>query len=325
MNAAAGTIGDLIRLPRGATIANNPLLNRLARHPAMRAALLVAQADAELQERMTHPGYSVLNQLLSHPAAEHIIAHESLLWGRVEGTPFDEAWRRSATTPGKYGITLQNDEMLPALSDVLSTATGQPVDASAVTPEEALAILDSYAARQAESENTEDNVRVTAETGGSGEPPDPCDELCEIACACLTDRGGARTFTECVAQELRRRYYNGGRHPTGPNADGPRPEVSYRPGPNGYEPVMSQNRPGLPSSAPVVRGAPRPDVSWWRGGRLWKIFELKFPGDTETAAQRRGVYENIAEDQGLRRSDVQRLNVGEDCDCSTGRAKPGVC
>ncbi|PTV93406.1 hypothetical protein C8J27_11721 [Rhodobacter aestuarii] len=89
-----------------------------------------------------------------------------------------------------------------------------------------------------------------------------------------------------------------------------------------YQPVMSQNDPAYPTSAPVVPGAPRPDISWWKNGKLWKIFEMKFPGDTHTAAQASGIYNDIARDQN---AEIQELDVGRDCDCKTGKAKPGKC
>jgi hypothetical protein len=308
------TLSDLVRAGPSATpITLPPWLNRLARAPAIRLLPAIINADNDLQVMMTNPGYQTIIGLLNHPAAEQIIVDQDLLYGQGKGLSGLGSLFRSS----KYGIKFDSTELLPGLSDVLSTAAGMPIDAGALTPEEALAILDSYMARKAEAERTDGNVAVAARTRSGS--PDPCDELCEIACRCLTARGGARTYQQCVADELKRRHYSGGR----PNANGPRPEVSYRRDADGtYQPVMSQNDPQFPTNAPVVPGAPRPDVSWWRDGRLWKIFEMKFPGDGHTPAQADGTYERIAEHQN---ADLQELDVGRDCDCKTGQAKPGVC
>lgn len=184
---------------------------------------------------------------------------------------------------------------------------------------------------------TAGNVRVTSQTRSE------CDELCHLACECMRDRGGDRTYTDCVSRKLREKYYNqdgprmpdgSPRRPTSPTADGPRPEVSYKPGTDGrYQPVASRNDPDMHSSQIPIPGAPRPDVSWWKDGKLWKIFELKFPRpgggvDTDTEMQAKGEYERIARDQGLDPDeDVIKIDVKEDCECTSegGQAKPGRC
>ncbi|WP_162244805.1 hypothetical protein, partial [Methylobacterium sp. Leaf469] len=163
-------------------------------------------------------------------------------------------------------------------------------------------------------------------------------ELCEIACECLNDRGSHVTYLACVAEKLRKRYYNpsngqhsagGPRRPMSETADGPRPEVSYKKGEepdSKYAPVESRTAPGMPSTAPVVRGAPRPDVSWWQDGALSELWEMKFPKarggvDGKTNAQRGGAYEEIAEDQsqpGRKPVKVKEIDVAKDCDCNKG-------
>ncbi|SFF69479.1 hypothetical protein [Methylobacterium sp. yr596] len=193
----------------------------------------------------------------------------------------------------------------------------------------------AHAKNKAEDENKEkkkssarsENVRISGKTNKK--------ELCEVACECLKNRGRHATYQACVAEKLRDRYYDpkSGQHPAGgprrpmsPTADGPRPEVSYKKGPDDkYAPVESQTSPGMPSTAPVVRGAPRPDVSWWSGGRLTEIWEMKFPTtdggvDGQTDAQRAGRYRDIAQDQSIGRSHNDRvkintIDVKRDCKC----------
>ncbi|MDC0749943.1 DUF4150 domain-containing protein [Polyangium mundeleinium] len=162
------------------------------------------------------------------------------------------------------------------------------------------------------------------------------DEICNIACQCMANKGEHRTYTDCVAAKLREKYYdpNSGQHPKGgfrrpksPTADGPRPEVNYRPdGKGGYEPILSVNDDGMPSNVPVVRDAARPDISWWKGGALWKIFELKFTQsnggiDPPTTMQQDGVYEDIADSQGLTPGDVITVDIKEHCVCTEGGGK----
>ena len=169
-------------------------------------------------------------------------------------------------------------------------------------------------------------VRVT------GSPKSPKDEICDAACKCKQDRGGARTYTECVAKKLRDKYYdqNGPkrddgspRYPTSPTADGPRPEVSYDPSSN-FQAAPSKNTPGMPSSQVPISGMPRPDISWWSGGKLTQIYELKFANDRDTPMQRDGYYQNIARANGLDpKRDLIRVDVDKDCSCgpSGGKSK----
>lgn len=194
------------------------------------------------------------------------------------------------------------------------------------------AVMSSAAQTKAKAAATAvGNVRVSSQR-------DTCDDICKLACDCMKDRGGARTYTQCVGKKLRdanydqngpRRPDGSPRYPTSSDADGPRPEVSYDPN-NGYKPVPAGSDPEMPTSRDVVAGAPRPDVSVWKDGKLWKIFELKFPTagggvDGQTPMQRDGLYEEIAKKNGLDpEKDVINLDVAEHCDCEAGKAKPGA-
>ena len=81
---------------------------------------------------------------------------------------------------------------------------------------------------------------------------------------------------------------------------------------------MSRREPGRFSNAPTVKGAPRPDISYYEGGSLKKIIELKFKGDGETQMQRRGDYNKILESNGLNPdSDLINLNVDSQCQIPT--------
>lgn len=335
--------------------------NRVARHPAARIALLISQdVTTTAQEKIDE---MTAASIISHPAAQgNVVSPADRLFGHVtaefpgiievaglqpraavarDSLFSREFWSsESWTAETPYGLFISPGDRVAAANDILSYAADRPVTIHDLTAEEIGIILEGYVleatqkAARVEEDDTE-GVRVTADR--THPPEDPCDEICRIACACKVDRGGASTFTECVARQLRSDHYDAtGRHlrpdgtpryPRSPTADGPRPEVNYRLGPNGrYTPVQSSRFPDMPSSAPVVRGAPRPDISWWQDGRLSKIIELKFGSDGETAMQSSGVYREIARTNGLDpRRDYRTIHVDNDCDCQTGTAKTGVC
>ena len=160
----------------------NPALNRIARHPAIRAALIIAQTEADAQQIRTDPGLQAALGLLGHPAARNIMAQTDLLYGQaVYDSALDvgvrEALRQRSylasdlAASSAYGIGIGNTEAFPALSDVLSHAAGRPINAGALTPEEALGILDDYQTRhQAETRasiatRTDGNVSVRSTAG----------------------------------------------------------------------------------------------------------------------------------------------------------------
>ncbi|WP_374427068.1 hypothetical protein [Paracoccus sp. (in: a-proteobacteria)] len=342
-------------------ISRSPTANRIARHPALKVVLLIAQdvtmTDQEKVDQMKaasvigHPAamgnvVSPYDRLVGHVTAEFPgIIEVAGLQPRAatsHASPFSgEFWSKEtwmASTP--YGLVISPEERFAAANDILSYAADRRVSISDLSAAEIGAILDGYVleATQKAAQVEEDDAEGVRVTGNPTKPPeDPCDEICRIACACKANRGDAPTITECVARQLRSDHYDTSgknlrpdgtpRYPRSPAADGPRAEVSYRQGANGrYTPVTSTRFPDMPSSAPVVRGAPRPDISWWKGGKLWKIFELKFGNDGQTAMQAGRVYERVAEDLGLDpRIDLQTINVDEDCDCQSGKAKPGIC
>jgi hypothetical protein len=160
MNVANPTLGDMVRGGAAAKPWVPPKwLNRIARHPAIRLAFLLKEADADIEQIISNPGNQAALALLNHPTAQQIIADNHLLYGQQKGL----AGLASLFTAGKYGIKFEASELLPGLSDTLSIAAGYPIDAGTLTPEEALAILDSYAAKiAAKSEVTAENVRVVA-------------------------------------------------------------------------------------------------------------------------------------------------------------------
>lgn len=236
-----------------------------------------------------------------------------------------------ATTPGQGLTSAQMSVLGAAAGEIRGTALpAGDYDAAQAIKDRAWGRVFSMANQDAATTASE-NVRVS---GAKAE----CDDICKFACECMQDRGGAATYTECVARKLREKHYdpNGPKRPDGtprypksPNADGPRPEVSYDPE-NGYRANPSNNVSGMPSSQYPVRGMPRPDISWWKDGKLWKIFELKFPTsggdvDGETPMQASGEYERIAQKNGLNpKTDSVKIDVAKDCDCSSGTAKPGA-
>ena len=155
--AGTATLDQLRGAPAGASWWQNPALNRLARHPAIRVALIAAQSDADMREMVINPGLQAANGLLAHPAARHIMTQTDLLYGQATydgalDVGLGEALRQrrhlasDLMADSAYGISLQPDEVYPALSDVLSTAAGRPINAGDLTPDEALDILEGYQA-----------------------------------------------------------------------------------------------------------------------------------------------------------------------------------
>lgn len=277
-----------------------------------------------------------LNTIFSSYGQQAII-DQKLLGGRTPITSVGEMSRVFSPSEwqGKYGLFVGSDERIPLANDILSAAAGRPIDVRAITDEEARQILASAsekksAAKAEPKAAVVSNVRVSSKQA--------CDDICKIACECLRDRGNSRTYTDCVARKLRNEHYDqsGPKHPDGSprypkstDANGPRPEVSYDPK-TGYQPQPSTTKQGMPSSHWIFKGSPRPDISWWSSGKLSKLFELKFPTagggvDGKTAMQANGEYENIAEANGLDpKKDVIEIDVGEDCDCQNGKAKPSL-
>ncbi|MFT4133513.1 DUF4150 domain-containing protein [Labrys sp. (in: a-proteobacteria)] len=236
-----------------------------------------------------------------------------------------------ATTPNQGYTPEQMAIWAKGAAEVRATAlpAGDMESFEAIKQKTIDAVMSSASQTQAKvSATAVGNVRVSSQR-------DACDDICKLACDCLKDRGGARTYTQCVGKKLRDANYdkNGPsrpdgspRYPASPDADGARPEVSYDPK-NDYKPVPAGSDPEMPTSRDVVAGAPRPDVSMWKDGKLWKIFELKFPTsaggvDGETTMQARGEYRKIAEKNGLDpEKDLIQLDVKEHCDCESGKAK----
>lgn len=135
-------------------------------------------------------------------------------------------------------------------------------------------------------------------------------DLCRMACECMLNRQGAKTFQKCVEKKLRDKSYGTNGSARNPSQNGPHPEVSYRDG----QPVMSGSSPGNFSNAAAVAGAARPDISVFEGGKLSRIIEMKFPNDTSTPMQRAGAYRDIARANGLNPDRaVSNLDVGKDC------------
>lgn len=239
-----------------------------------------------------------------------------------------------ATTPNQGLTTEQMAIWAKGAAEVRATAlpAGDMDAFDAIRKKTIDAVVSSAAQDKAKATaTTATNVRVSAQR-------EACDDICKMACECLKDKQGAETYTECVARKIRRDKYDSDkglradgtpRYPKSPTADGPRPEVSYDPN-NGYKAAESQgpDTKGMPSSQYPKRGMPRPDISWWKDGKLWKIFELKFPKsgggvDGQTPMQRDGEYEKIAEKNHLDpEKDLIKLDVEADCDCEAGKAKP---
>ncbi len=248
-------------------------------------------------------------------------------------------------SPFAYGMG--EDAVVKAANALLSLKAGYPVDIRTTDPDDIARIVGmpwpdaaTITANAKKLANPPQASSEPAAPNPSNDPPpndDPYqkvkEELCDVACACLADpkRADQTTFQACMAAEFRKRYYDptkghhpqgGPRYPKSPDADGPRPEVSYRKNDEDeYKVVESRLYPGFPSSAPVVPDAPRPDFSWWLGGKLWKIIEVKFKNamgylNGMTKMQADGKYREIAKSYGLDPDkDVIHFDVDKECEC----------
>lgn len=173
------TFGQLAVAPPGTAWWASPLLNRIARHPALRAALIIAQTESAAQRVAQSPGLQAGQMVLGHSTARYIMAENDLIYGQATydsalDVGFGEALRQRSNilsdlgAGSAYGIGIDPDEIYPALGDVLSIAAGRPIDVSQITPDQAIAILDDYQAQlDAETRpvvlgRTEGNISVAA-------------------------------------------------------------------------------------------------------------------------------------------------------------------
>ena len=163
------TLGDLIRgTPAVVPIQLPESLSRIGRFPAISILLWTLEADADLQNIINNPGYQTILRVMGHPAAQQIIADHYLLLGRQTGF---SGFLSMFTEGSKYGVNFDAEELLPALSDILSIAADMPVDASGLTEADAIAILDAYqsgrvvestqAATAVASGPTPNNIRIS--------------------------------------------------------------------------------------------------------------------------------------------------------------------
>ncbi|MGL4496263.1 MAG: polymorphic toxin type 15 domain-containing protein [Beijerinckiaceae bacterium] len=100
--------------------------------------------------------------VLNSPMAEQIIREDQLLGGRSTGSMFDSRyWNFS----GKYGTFIDADERVPLANDILSAATGKPMDVRTMTDAELQQALQSVAKQRADSAaQSEAGSRVSGTT-----------------------------------------------------------------------------------------------------------------------------------------------------------------
>jgi len=152
------------------------------------------------------------------------------------------------------------------------------------------------------------------------------DEICQMACACwnLHKKGGpqplqkGQTYQECMRKKIDDKYYSGpanarnGRYPK-PDARMWR-EVSFDRG-KGWDMIGSKSNPGLPSSQYPWPDSRRLDIGRiGADGKLSKIFDVKFPGDSlEDEAARD--YRDIAERHTGDEKNFEEFKVSDRCNC----------
>jgi len=159
----AGALQNTLR-----NLSRSPLLNRIARHPAARIALMaleeatMTQSEREIQQNAMG--------VFMHPAARQIAVDHDLIFGGMPGfNPFNfDHWSQDMGVDSKYGAFVGDAEKILYANDVLTHAAGYPVDIRTTSAAEIDRILGNYAAMReeetrAESEVTDGNVRVAAQ------------------------------------------------------------------------------------------------------------------------------------------------------------------
>lgn len=169
--AGTGTFGDLVGADWSkvidafdrARVRAPASTNRIRRFPAVMLLLQMIEASRSFQEKLNNPGLQAALPILYMPGARHIARQNDLTswWSENDGSLSDLA------AGSVYGIEYDAEEIIPALSDVLTHAAGRPIDARDLTPDEARAIIESYEAAledevtpSAVSEVTEGNVSI---------------------------------------------------------------------------------------------------------------------------------------------------------------------
>lgn len=156
---SSNALYDIIR-----KFVRTPAANRIARHPALRAAIVithdVTMTATEKQIAATSIG------VFLHPTTRTISANHNLTWGGMPGfNPLSAAhWSSDVFSGSQYGAFISGEEKILLANDVLSHAAGYPVDITDITPEKAREILDNY---QAELDSEVTPAAVSAVTAGN--------------------------------------------------------------------------------------------------------------------------------------------------------------
>lgn len=156
----SGKVRDALR-----RIAKNPTLNRVARHPAIRA-LVIALEEALMTQSEREIQTNALGVFL-HPSSRQIAAEHDLTWGGMEGfNPFDaDHWADDIAASSTYGAIATDAEKIDFANDVLTHAAGRPMDIRTTSAAEIDRILGGYAEMReeetrADAEVTDGNVRI---------------------------------------------------------------------------------------------------------------------------------------------------------------------
>jgi hypothetical protein len=161
------------------------------------------------------------------------------------------------------------------------------------------------------------NHRNTVSLGGEQQPTLSDDEfvqmICKLACDCFLSLQGklkqGETYQDCLNNKLVEQFYDG-RYP---KPDSPIwREVPFDRG-NGWSMIERTAGDGLPTSGYIRPNSRRLDIARVQDGKIQKIYDVKFRGDTIEGPRRRE-YQDIAKRHTGSKDNYDEFDVDDNCD-----------